>query len=199
VAAAGTAAVEAGLERAAAARAAQAWADPDLPPLLAALGAAAADAAAAASTWDAYRAEVLSGRLRWGPAHTSPAFWAEHGSRLEDRGLQVLKVLVAMLQAGAGGGGGGGAGVSTAPAAVDATTLAVACADVASYLAAVPHGRSVLADLGGKAAAMRLLAHADPEVRRHALAAVQRLVLPREVLGGGGVGEVVGAMAGVVA
>ena len=39
---------------------------------------------------------------------------------------------------------------------------------------------------------MRLLAHAGPEVRRHALAAVQRLVLPREVFGGGGVGEVVG-------
>ena len=205
VVAAGAAAVEAGLERAVAARAAQAWADPDLPPLLAALGAAAAAAAEAASTWEAYRCEVLSGRLRWGPAHTSPAFWADHGARLEDRGLAVLKVLVTILQAGtAGGGGGGGGGGSTAGdgvalpsphAAVDAVTLAVACADVASYLAAVPHGRAVVGDLGGKGAAMRLLAHADPEVRRHALAAVQRLVLPREVFGGGGgVGEVIGGL-----
>jgi hypothetical protein len=78
---------------------------------------------------------------------------------------------------------------------VDAVTLAVACADVASYLAAVPHGRAVVGDLGGKGAVMRLLAHADPEVRRHALAAVQRLVLPREVFGGGGgVGEVIGGL-----
>ena len=78
---------------------------------------------------------------------------------------QVLRVLVKLLETSR-----------------DPTTLAVACADLAAYVSVVPHGRAVLADLRAKELAMRLLAHADGGVRRHALAAVQRLVLSRDRL-----------------
>jgi V-type H+-transporting ATPase subunit H len=166
--AAGGAAVAAGAARAVDGLLAQTWEDADVAAALEAVRDAVAAAADAAASWDAYRAEVLSGRLAWTPAHTSPAFWAAHAPRLEDRDAQVLRVLVRLLDGAAAGG--------------DARTLAVACSDLAAYAGAVPHGRGVLTSIGAKEAAVRLLAHADDDVRRHALAAVQGLVLSRERL-----------------
>ena len=85
------------------------------------------------------------------------------------RDAEVLRSLVRLL---------------SAPSS-DATTLAVACSDLARYAdasGAPDRARALLTSLGANAHATRLLAHADPEVRRHALAAVQRIVLSRDKL-----------------
>ena len=166
--AAGGAAVTAGASRTLDALLAQSFDDDDVVEALTSVKDAVTAATDAAASWDSYRAEILSGRLSWSPAHTSNAFWAAHASRLEDRDAQLLRVLVRLLDGGAAGG--------------DTRTLAVACSDLARYAGAVPHARGVLNAIGAKDAAVRLLAHADPDVRRHALAAVQGMVLSRDRL-----------------
>ena len=166
--AAGGAAVTAGAARTLDALLAQSWDDADVVEALTSVKDAVTTATDAAASWDAYRAEILSGRLSWSPAHTSSAFWAAHAPRLEDRDAQLLRVLVRLLEGGASGN--------------DTRTLAVACSDLARYAGAVPHARGVLNAIGAKDAAVRLLAHPDPDVRRHALAAVQGMVLSRDRL-----------------
>ena len=196
--AAGAAAVSCGLARVCDALLAQQWDDPDVATALRACRDGAAAAARRACSWPAYRAEVLGGRLAWGPAHDSSFggtggggggfalggsaggdgsapppppvdFWAANAARLEERDAEVLRSLVRLL---------------AAPSS-DATTLAVACSDLARYVdasASSERARALLASLGANAQATRLLAHPDAEVRRHALSAVQRIVLSRDKL-----------------
>ena len=181
--AAGAAAVSCGLARACDSLLAQQWDDPDVPGALRACREASAAAARRAASWPAYRAEVLGGRLAWGPAHDGSGgggggsddpsgglgFWQRNAARLEERDAEVLRSLVRLL---------------AAPSS-DAETLAVACSDLARYADASAdpeRARGQLSSLGANAHATRLLAHADPEVRRHALAAVQRIVLSRDKL-----------------
>jgi len=182
--AAGAAAVSCGLARVCDSLLAQQWEDDDVPAALGACREAALAAARRAASWPVYRAEVLGGRLDWGPAHEGGGggigggevgkggvggFWAANARRLEERDCEVLRTLVRLLDA---------------PSS-DARTLAVACSDIARYAdASEPpeRARSLLASLGANARATALLAHPDPEVRRHALAAVQRLVLSRDKL-----------------
>ena len=179
--AAGAAAVSCGLARVCDSLLAQQWDDPDVSAALRTCREGSAAAARRACSWPAYRAEVLGGRLAWGPAHEggggggggaggdAPNFWQANARRLEERDAEVLRSLVRLLGA---------------PSS-DATTLAVACSDLARYAdasASPERSRALLASLGANAHATRLLAHPDPEVRRHALAAVQRIVLSRDKL-----------------
>ena len=102
-------------------------------------------------------------------AGSTEGFWAANARRLEERDAEVLRTLVRLLEA---------------PSS-DARTLAVACSDLARYVDASnppERARALLASLGANAHATRLLAHPDAEVRRHALAAVQRIVLSRDKL-----------------
>lgn len=192
--AAGAAAVSCGLARVCDSLLAQQWDDPDVAAALRACRDGAAAAARRACSWPAYRSEVLGGRLAWGPAHEGPGgsgggggfalgtaggdssappppvdFWAANAARLEERDAEVLRSLVRLL---------------AAPSS-DATTLAVACSDLARYVDASSsseRARALLASLGANVQATRLLAHPDAEVRRHALSAVQRIVLSRDKL-----------------
>ena len=179
--AAGSAAVACGLSRLCDSLLAQQWDDPDVSAALQVCREGAAAAARRAASWPVYRAEVLGGRLTWGPAHDggsgsgsgsgseAQAFWAANAKRLEERDAEVLRTLVRLLEA---------------PSS-DARTLAVACSDLARYADASnppERARALLTSLGANRHATRLLAHSDPEVRRHALGAVQRIVLSRDKL-----------------
>ena len=115
-----------------------------------------------ASSWDAYVAELRGGVLVWSAAHGDEGFWREHASRLTDNNCALLRTLVALLRAGD---------------AADAVTLAVACHDLGEFAAHYPAGRFLVSDLGGKASAMALLTHADPDVRKHALLCTQKLLV----------------------
>lgn len=128
---------------------------------IAALEAAAAAGAKAAGGFERYRQEVLSGALDWGGGRSSDSFWREHALGLEEHGFAVVKALCAILSS-----------PSAPPRA-----LAVACFDVGCIAAALPHGRVVISEAGGKAACMRLMAHEDEEVRKQALIATQKLLV----------------------
>lgn len=157
-------AVGRGLGRVLETRKAQSWDDQDVPALLEALSTRLQEGVAGLGSFERYKREVLSGTLTWSPAHRDDDFWRVHAELLVDSDASLLKRLVALLQN---------------PAA-DPLTLAVACSDVAHFVAAYPHGRGVLAELGAKGAVMRLMAHPDAAVQREALVAVQRILLSKD-------------------
>lgn len=113
-----------------------------------------------ASSWERYRAELLSGSLTWTAAHTDEGFWRESAAKLTDNNCQLLRVLVKIMEA------------STEP-----RTLAVACHDLGEFATHYPAGRFLAQDMGGKEHAMRLLTHADDEVRKQALLCTQKLLV----------------------
>jgi hypothetical protein len=67
--------VDAGLPRLIRIRSAQTWSDEDIPDLLESLDDSLNTSVAAMSSFEKYRAEVLSGALDWTPMHTNKQFW----------------------------------------------------------------------------------------------------------------------------
>ncbi|XP_063386418.1 V-type proton ATPase subunit H [Cydia fagiglandana] len=112
------------------------------------------------SSFDQYATEVKSGRLEWSPVHKSAKFWRENAARLNERGQELLRTLVHLLER-----------------STDPVVLAVACYDVGEYVRHYPRGKHVIETLGGKQRVMHLLSHEDPNVRYEALLAVQKLMV----------------------
>lgn len=115
-----------------------------------------------ATSWSRYRAELLSGHPSWTPSHTDDAFWRENAQKLTDDNCQLLRVLVNIMAEDEASG---------------AIATAVALHDVGEFATRYPAGRFLVADVGGKEHAMRLLTHADDEVRKHALLCTQKLLV----------------------
>lgn len=111
------------------------------------------------SSWDVYHEELLSGRFDWSPSHKSTDFWRENYKHFEAHDSAALKQLVELLKA------------------PDALTLAVACHDVAEFIQFHPEGRRLVTQLGAKTPVMNLLQHSDPDVQKHALTCMQRLMV----------------------
>jgi V-type H+-transporting ATPase subunit H len=137
------------------------FADEELTGALADLECGAVSRAHDASSWESYVAELRGGSLHWSAAHSDEGFWRECASRLTDNNCELLRVLVTVLTSSAS----------------SAATLAVACHDLGEFATHYPAGRFLVADVGGKARAMALLTHADPDVRKHALLCTQKLLV----------------------
>lgn len=112
------------------------------------------------STFDEYAAEVRSGRLEWSPVHKSEKFWRENAQRLNEKNYELLKILTKLLEKSA-----------------DPTILAVAAHDTGEYVRHYPRGKHVLENLGCKVMVMKMMTHNDPNVRKEALLAVQKLMV----------------------
>jgi hypothetical protein len=67
--------VDAGLQRIVRIRSAQAWSDEDIPELLETLDELVGSSVTNMSSFEKYRAAVLSGELEWAPLHSNLAFW----------------------------------------------------------------------------------------------------------------------------
>ena len=104
---------------------------------------------------------MLTGALDWGLGRGDESFWREHAAQFEENNYALVRSLCSVLTS------------SSAPP----KALAVACHDVGQIAAAVPRGRIVVSDCGGKAAAMKLMTHEDEEVRKQALIATQKLLV----------------------
>jgi len=143
------------------------WADDDIVDDVGFLVGALAVNVASMSSWEVYAKEVGGGKLEWSPSHKSEAFWRDNHKAFEANKMSTLKELVALLSSS------------------DAQTLAVACHDLSEFVKHHPEGRRLATQLGAKAPAMAILKHSDPEVQKHALTCVQRLmVINWEYLGG---------------
>lgn len=63
-------------------------------------------------------------RLEWSPVHKSAKFWRENAARLNERGQELLRTLVHLLEKSR-----------------DPVVLAVACYDVGEYVRHYPRGK----------------------------------------------------------
>lgn len=112
------------------------------------------------SSFDEYATEIKSGRLEWGPVHSSEKFWRENADKLNEKNYELLKILVRLLET-----------------SKDPLVLSVAAHDVGEYVRYYPRGKQVIEKLGGKHLVMQLLSHEDPNVRYEALLCVQKLMV----------------------
>lgn len=112
------------------------------------------------SSFDEYATEIKSGRLEWGPVHSSEKFWRENADKLNEKNYELLKILVHLLESSR-----------------DPLVLSVAAHDVGEYVRYYPRGKQVIEKLGGKHLVMQLLSHEDPNVRYEALLCVQKLMV----------------------
>lgn len=119
----------------------------------------------AVTSFSEYRGEVLSGVLEWSPVHSSAKFWKENVSQFEENNFEVAEKLAELIQE-----------------TQSDLTLAVCCHDIGELVRYHSSGRSILTlpQLAGvKERLMGLMSHDNPEVSKHALLAVQKILVQR--------------------
>jgi V-type H+-transporting ATPase subunit H len=67
------------------------WSDEELPSDIQVIRDALNENLQHLSSWDAYVAELESGKLEWTPPHTSVTFWRTNATRLNDKQHELLK------------------------------------------------------------------------------------------------------------
>ncbi|VDN07424.1 unnamed protein product [Thelazia callipaeda] len=112
------------------------------------------------SSFDEYVSEVKSGRLQWSPVHKSEKFWRENAQKFNEKDFELLKILIKILEMQS-----------------DTLALCVAVHDIGEYVRHYPRGKNKIEQLQGKQAVMKLLSADDPNVRYHALLAIQKLMV----------------------
>jgi V-type H+-transporting ATPase subunit H len=112
------------------------------------------------SRWEVYKNEVEQGHLKWGSVHTE-AFFKENARMIEgtDGDFHLLKVLIALLPS------------------TDEEVAAIACYDIGEFVRHYPNGRAIAKRLGAKALVMPLIEHENPELQRHALQCVSKIMV----------------------
>lgn len=114
------------------------------------------------SRWEVYKNEVESGHLKWGSVHTE-AFFKENARMIEgqDGDFHLLKVLIALLS----------------NSSSDEEVSAIACYDIGEFVRHYPNGRAIAKRLGAKELVMPLIEHENPELQRHALQCVSKIMV----------------------
>jgi V-type H+-transporting ATPase subunit H len=112
------------------------------------------------SRWEVYKNEVENGHLQWGSTHTE-AFFKENARMFEgpDGDFRILKVLITLLSS------------------KDEEVVAVACFDIGEFVRFYPNGRAITKRLGAKELIMPLIESENPELQRHALQAVSKIMV----------------------
>jgi len=137
------------------------WGDDDLIEDLAVVYEAVQKGLTLLSSFDMYKKEVMSGKLDFSsPAHRSEKFWRENVLKFEDDHCRVLLVLKELLRS-----------------SLDTAVLPVACYDVGEFSRFHPRGRNLISQLGLKEPLMLLMASGDPETKKQALLALQKVMV----------------------
>ena len=110
--------------------------------------------------WEVYQTEVESGNLQWGSTHTD-AFFKENAKMMEgkDGNFDVVKILISLVSS------------------KDEDVAAIACFDLGEFCRHYPNGRAIAKRLGAKELAMALIEHDNPELQRHALQCVSKMMV----------------------
>jgi V-type H+-transporting ATPase subunit H len=74
------------------------WADDDIATDIEQLNRSLEVDVASLSTFDVYKAEVLSGSLEWSPSHKSPKFWKDNIHKFSEGSYAIVSSLVAMIK-----------------------------------------------------------------------------------------------------
>eukprot|EP00539_Tryblionella_compressa_P003864 CAMPEP_0178736276 /NCGR_PEP_ID=MMETSP0744-20121128/2349_1 /TAXON_ID=913974 /ORGANISM="Nitzschia punctata, Strain CCMP561" /LENGTH=515 /DNA_ID=CAMNT_0020388729 /DNA_START=85 /DNA_END=1629 /DNA_ORIENTATION=+ len=112
------------------------------------------------SRWEVYKNEVENGHLQWGSTHTE-AFFKENARMFEgpDGDFHILKVLITLLSS------------------KDEEVVAIACYDIGEFVRFYPNGRAIVKRLGAKELVMPLIESENPELQRHALQCVSKIMV----------------------
>lgn len=112
------------------------------------------------SRWEVYKNEVESGHLQWGSTHTE-AFFKENARSMEGSNgdFHLLKVLIALISSR------------------DEEVAAIACYDIGEFVRHYPNGRAIAKRLGAKELVMQKIEHENPELQRHALQCVSKIMV----------------------
>lgn len=112
------------------------------------------------SRWEVYKTEIESGHLQWGTVHTE-AFFKENARMMEgsDGDFKILKVLIGLTSS------------------KDEDVAAIACYDIGEFVRHYPNGRSIAKRLGAKELVMPLIESRNPELQRHALQCVSKIMV----------------------
>jgi len=114
------------------------------------------------SSYDQFASELYSGQLSFdSPVHLLDEFWKENAEKLTEHDNKDLKQLVHLVKPDTDS---------------DATTLAVACADIGKFVQFADGARRRLDALGAKAAIMDLVNYDNSNVKHQALQTLARLV-----------------------
>jgi len=115
------------------------------------------------SSFERYRAEVLSSELEWSPVHFSETFWRENVGKFSENDFQLIRILSELL-----------ANPKSKP-----LTKAVACYDVGEFVRLHPAGRKVINDLGTKTLIMTILYDSsnDAEIQKQALLCTRKMMI----------------------
>lgn len=90
--------VQAGIMKVLASLQGRKWADEDIAEDIAQLNNSLEIDVASLSTFDVYKAEVLSGALEWSPSHKSDKFWKDNVGKFSEGGYTLVSTLVGMLK-----------------------------------------------------------------------------------------------------
>jgi len=115
------------------------------------------------SSFERYRAELLSSELEWTPAHFSETFWTENIHFFTENHYALIKVLSQLLQ-----------DPNSKP-----LTKAIACYDLGEFVRIHPHGKKVLGDLGTKTIIMGMLYDTtiDADVQKQVLLCTRKMLI----------------------
>jgi len=115
------------------------------------------------SSFERFRAEVLSGELEWTPVHSSEVFWRDNIYSFSQNDFHLIRVLSELLN----------------NHETKSTTKAVACYDIGEFVRLHPSGRRVVTDLGTKKTIMGLLydVTTEPEVQKQALLCTRKMMV----------------------
>ena len=110
------------------------------------------------TSFDRWATEVTTGALRWGILHTEK-FFKENSKFIENEEFSLLKRLIVLLNS------------------EDVRTQAIALYDIGEFARFYPGGRTIIATLGGKDKAMAMIDSGNPDVARHALACISKIMV----------------------
>jgi len=110
------------------------------------------------SSFERYEQEIRAEKLLWGPCHNE-SFWKKYNKKLEEDNYKLIRELIKLLSS------------------QDPQTVAVACYDIGEWSRFYPDAKAVIEKLKGKYKLMSLIDHFDPEVKQHALNAVQKVLV----------------------
>jgi V-type H+-transporting ATPase subunit H len=112
------------------------------------------------SRWEVYKNEIESGHLQWGSTHTE-AFFKENARMMEGSNgdFMIVKLLIALLSS------------------KDEDIAAIACYDIGEFVRHYPNGRAIAKRLGAKDLVMPLIENENPELQRHALQCVSKIMV----------------------
>jgi len=134
--------------------------DPDIVDDVDALHKLLADNFKEMTRWEVYQNEVETGHLQWGSTHTD-SFFKENAKMMEGKNgdFHLVKILISLLTS------------------KDEDVAAIACFDLGEFCRHYPNGRAIVKRLGAKELAMNLIEHDNPELQRHALQCVSKMMV----------------------